>query len=191
MEAAVRLNPASRVWRPGLAALYAELGRLDDARREFEDIVSAGFAGLPADGSWDLSMALLAEVCAAVGDSQRAPLLLEQLRPCEGRFLAFFGCAAGLGPTDRLLGMLASMADDPDGAERWHRRGLGLARRLDSPLWTAHCLYDYAVHLLPDGRSGARRMLAEAAAICDAHGLVELGHRVGRLGAVDYAARDA
>lgn len=72
----VRLNPDGVLWRPGLAALYAELGMLDDA--------------------------------------------------------------------DRLLGMLASTAGRPADAERWLARALDLSRRLDSPLWTAHCLYSYA-----------------------------------------------
>jgi hypothetical protein len=111
VEAAVRLKPEASMWRPGLAALYTELGQLGDARREFGAIVSAGLARLPTDGTWDLCMGLLAELCAALGDVERAPLLVEHLRACEWRFLAFFNCAGGLGPTDRLLGMLASVAD--------------------------------------------------------------------------------
>jgi hypothetical protein len=76
--------------------------------------------------------------------------------------------------------MLASTAGRRE-ADRWHRSGLELARHIDSPLWIGHCLYDYAVHLLPSNRSGAMRMLAEAAAICDKHGLVVLGQRVDRV----------
>jgi hypothetical protein len=95
--------------------------------------------------------------------------------------LVFLVSAAVLGPADRLLGILASAAGRPDDADRWHRSGLDLARRLDSPLWVAHCLCDYAVHLLPSDGSEARRMLAEAATICEEHGLAGLGHRVERL----------
>jgi hypothetical protein len=181
IQAAVRLNPGVPVWRPGLAALYTELGLLDKARQEFEAIVSAGFAGLPVDGTRELCVGLLAEVCAALSDATWAPWFIEQLRPCEGRFLVSYGCAAGLGPTDRLLGMLASTADRPDDAERWHRTGLQLAHRLNSPLWIAHCLCDYAVHLLHSHRSRATHMLAEAASICDKHRLPTLGQRVERL----------
>lgn len=177
----VRLNPAAGVWRPGLAALYADLRMLDEARKEFEAFASAGFAGLASHGSRELSLALLAEVCATLEDAHRAPWFVEQLRACEGRLLFFFGSSACLGPADRLLGMLASTAGRPDDAERWHRRGLELARRLNSPLWIAHCLCDYAVHVRPSDSSGSRRMLAEAAGVCDEHGLIALTDRVGHL----------
>jgi class 3 adenylate cyclase/tetratricopeptide (TPR) repeat protein len=180
VQAAIRLN-ATPAWRPGLASFYTELGMLDEARQEFEAVVSSGFAGLAADGTRELCVGLLAEVCAALGDVRRAPWFLEQLRPCQGRLLVFLVSAAVLGPADRLLGILASAAGRPDDADRWHRSGLDLARRLDSPLWVAHCLCDYAVHLLPSDGSEARRMLAEAATICEEHGLAGLGHRVERL----------
>jgi hypothetical protein len=77
--------------------------------------------------------------------------------------------------------MLASVAGRRDDAERWHRRGLELARRLGSPLWIAHCLHDHAIHRLPSDPTTARQMLTEAAAICDQHGLVALSQRVGGL----------
>jgi DNA-binding SARP family transcriptional activator len=181
LRAAVRLNPDALLWGPGLAALYTELGRLDDARREFEAVLSAGLTSFPTDGSRELCVGLLAEVCAELGDEQRAPWLLEQLRPCQGKFLVFLASAVSLGPADRLLGMLASTADRSEDAERWHRAGLQFARNLDSPMWIGHCLYDYAVHLMDSDRSEAERMLAEAAAICDKHNLPRLRQRVGRL----------
>jgi hypothetical protein len=180
VEASVRLNPMDSFWRPGLAALFVELGRLDDARREYESVFEAGCAD-PSDNSRELSLGLLTETCAALGDVGRAPWFLEQLRPCEGKLLVFLMSAVCLGPADRLLGMMASMAGQPDEAERWHRSGLQLARDLVSPLWTAHCLYDFAIHLLPFDRSGARRMLSEAAGLCAEHGLKSLGQRVERL----------
>lgn len=183
LQAAVRMNP-SALWRPGLAALYADLGRLDDARPEFEAVLSEGLAGF-ADGSWDLGMGLLAEVCVALGDVERASLFLELLRPCEGRFLAFLGCAAGLGPVDRLLGMLASLAGRREDALKWHTTGLELARRMNSPLWIAHCLCDFAAHVLAADQLTARRMLAEAAAICEEHRLLGLGRRVEGFGTLD------
>lgn len=181
IQAAVRLNPGVPVWRPGLAALYTELGMLDNARQEFEAILSEEFAGLPIDGTRELCFGLLAEVCVALSDAPRAPWFIEQLRPCEGRFLVSYGCAAGLGLTNRLLGMLASTASRPDDAERWHRTSLELARHLNSPLWIGHCLYDYAAYLLYSHRSRATHMLSEAANICDEHRLATLGERVERL----------
>ncbi|MGH4025155.1 MAG: ATP-binding protein [Pseudonocardiaceae bacterium] len=175
----VRLNPPTAIWGPGLAALYAELGMLDEASCEFERLSAQYFSGLPVDGSQELCISLLAEVCNALGDAGRAPGLIELLLPCEGRLLVFPMSAVCLGPADRLLGMLASTSGRGQDAERWHHAGLELAEHIDSPLWRAHCLYDYAVHL--GGARPAREMLTEAAGICERYHLVGLGERVARL----------
>jgi hypothetical protein len=74
--------------------------------------------------------------------------------------------------------MLASLAGRPADARELHRRGLDLARRLESPLWIAHCLWDYASYILPDDQLGAKRMMTEAALICDEHNLVGLAQRM-------------
>lgn len=92
--------------------------------------------------------------------------------------LRIFGTAACLGPIDRLLGMLASVAGRATEAERWLDRALELSRRLRSPVWIAHCLYACAVHLRATDRPRARGMLAEAAELCQRHGLAGLGRRV-------------
>jgi tetratricopeptide (TPR) repeat protein len=178
VRAAVRVNPAEAFWHPGLAMLFAEMGRLDDARREYDAVLAEGSAGLTAAASWELNLGLLTEACAALGDAARAPWFLEQLLPCRGKLLVFLLSAVCLGPADRLLGMMASMAGRADEAERWHRSGIEMARRIDSPMWIAHCLYDYARHLQQSDRPGARRMLAEAAALCQEHGLDGLGQKV-------------
>jgi DNA-binding SARP family transcriptional activator len=173
-----RSESSAALWGPGLAALYAQEGMLDDARAEFERFAKNGFASVPGTGDRELCLAFLAEVCITLGDTSRAPQLIGYLSPCSGRLLVFHGSAACLGPTDRLLGMLASTAGWPDEADRWHRHGLGLARRTGSPLWIAHCLHDYAVSLGATAR--ATGMLAEAAALTQRHGLVALSERVGR-----------
>jgi tetratricopeptide (TPR) repeat protein len=176
----VNLTDAA-LWRPGLAALYVELGMLDEARSELEGFCGQGLENVPNDASRELCLGLLAEVCAALGDTERAGGLIDGLLPCEGRLLVFLGSAVCLGPTDRLLGMLASTARHPGDADRWHRAALDMARRLDSPLWQAHCLYDFATHLLDTDAATARRRLAEAAALCERHGLAGLAARVERL----------
>lgn len=182
VEAAVQINSQTGLWRPGLCRLYADLGRFDDARREYDLALTEELHTLPSDGSLDLSLGLLGEVCLELGDADRAPFFLELLQPCEGRLLAFTGCAASLGPVDRLLGMLASLADRPDEARTWLSRSVVLARHLESPLWTAHCLYDCASHLAAHDRRTASLMLAEAGEICAEHRLITLGRRVEEFG---------
>lgn len=175
LQASVRSGLDGGLWRPGLAVLLVELGRLEEARNEYEAELRAMDAHGEAD---ELTLALVAESCAALGDASRAPELVERLLPCKGKLLVFLLSAVCLGPADRLLGMMASTAGMPDEAERWHSSGLALARRLDSPLWTARCLYDFAVHLGNLDRPRADAMLAEAAGICAHTGLEGLGNRV-------------
>lgn len=90
----------------------------------------------------------------------------------------FWGNDTCQGPADRLLGMLASTAGRVDDAEEWFERALIFSRQLPSPLWVAHCLYDFAVHRDRTGGGAAETMLAEAAEICARHGLVGLETRV-------------
>jgi len=104
-DAAGRL-PAMRLWRCGLALVLAELGREEEARRELDHLAAADFEDLPRDALWLVAMALLAELCALLGDGRRAQRLYELLIGFEGRNVVFMG-AAYLGPVARYLGLLA------------------------------------------------------------------------------------
>ena len=44
VEAVARFDRAQAAWRPGLAAVYAELGLLDEARAELKLLVTPGLA---------------------------------------------------------------------------------------------------------------------------------------------------
>ncbi len=180
VRAAARLNPADAFWRPGLAALYLELGFEQDARREFEDLVH-NLGNMPDDGDRELSLAMLAETAAGLGDTGSAGWLLNELLDCRGRLMIFLLSAVCLGPTDRLLGLMASAAGDHEAAREWFESALGLARRIESPVWVAHTLYDYLAHERPADETAALRMRVEVAALCESHGLVALGDRVDRL----------
>ena len=171
----VRTSPEAALWRPGLALLYAELDLLDDARTEFDRLAGSEFAALAAKGNF-MFLSLLAEVCCALKDEEHAAWFLEQLRPCEGRLLLWQ--VACLGPADRLLGKLASVAGRIADAERWHARALELSRCMGSPLWTAHCLHDYADHLWIGDPARARTMMVEAAGLCQRYHLTGLGQRL-------------
>jgi DNA-binding SARP family transcriptional activator len=180
VRAAARLNPADAFWRPGLAALYLELGLEQDARREFDDLVP-NFGNLPDDGDRELSLAMLAETAAGLGDAGSAGWLFNELLDCRGRLMIFLLSAVCLGPADRLLGLMASVAGDHQAAREWFESALGLARRIESPVWVAHTLHDYLVHERPVDETAVVRMRVEAAALCETYGLVALGERVDRL----------
>jgi class 3 adenylate cyclase len=186
----VSRSPEAGLWRPGLVALYADLDLLDEARHEFECLAAEDFAAVPDDGNRGLCLALLVEPCCALGDSRRASWLLEALRLCEARLLLFHGNVACLGPADRLLGMLAATAGYPEEAERLFNHSLEFSRRLNSPLWVAHCLFDYAMHLQPREPARAQAMLTEAAELCERQALIGLGQRIKGLVPLDDRSFD-
>ncbi|HUR86977.1 MAG TPA: AAA family ATPase [Solirubrobacteraceae bacterium] len=119
LESVVRKN-ADRLsalprWRCGLALVLAELGRADEARRELEHLAAADFDDIPRDALWLVSMALLAELCAVLGERERARRLYELLVPYEGRNVVSMG-SAYLGPVARYLGLLAMTVGEPERA---------------------------------------------------------------------------
>jgi hypothetical protein len=186
----VQLNPDAAWWGPGLAALYAELDLLDDARTELERLAVDDFAAIPDDGMREQNLAFVAEAAAAVGHPEHSARLFDLLHRTEGKLLAFRGNDTCLGPADRLLGMLASAAGRLDQAEGLFQRATAFSRRLPSPLWIAHCLYDHARLRRRVGGTGAEEMLAEAARLCERYGLVGLGRKVAQAAEYPYAAAE-
>ena len=75
----VQRTAAAATWRPGLALVYSELGRADEARAEFEAIAADGLERIPKDARWVTCMTYLAEVCAFLGDAERAAVLYAEL----------------------------------------------------------------------------------------------------------------
>lgn len=99
-------QPAMRRWRCALALLLGEMGRLDEARNELDQLAERDFECLRHDVSWLLAVSMLAELCTLLGDRPRARCLYELLVPYEGRNVVAIG-AAYYGPVARFLGLLA------------------------------------------------------------------------------------
>jgi hypothetical protein len=75
----VQQHTATGAWRPGLALIYSELGRRDEARAEFEHLAQHDFTDLPRDALWMASLTYLADVCTFLGDKARATTLYQLL----------------------------------------------------------------------------------------------------------------
>ena len=75
----VQQFPAIVTWRCVLALVFREMGREKEARAEFEDIAKDDFAGLPQNVLWLIGIAVIAEVCAFLGDAARATVLYDLL----------------------------------------------------------------------------------------------------------------
>src|SRR6185437_14212357 len=78
---AVSENPGRLAWRAALANLLCEEGRVEEAREEFERLAVRGFEDVPKDLDWMIAMTLLSDVCADLGDAERAALLYARLEP--------------------------------------------------------------------------------------------------------------
>jgi DNA-binding CsgD family transcriptional regulator len=132
------------VWRPGLTALYAELGMLEESRRELELLAPHGFAAVPRDSAWTACLTFLAEACVACGARQHARTLLRELDLFGGCNL-MVGMTICFGPADRLRGGLAHLLGLHDLANEYFRAAMTLADNSSSPVWRAHVQHDWAV----------------------------------------------
>jgi DNA-binding CsgD family transcriptional regulator len=191
---AVRVLAASgAAWRPGLAALLAEIGLHDEARRELERIRSAGLDAF-RQSLWLASLTYLADACSAVGDAELAALVYPELVPLSGASVVIGDVVACYGAADRYLGMLATTVEDLEVAERHFEAALALNREMGARTWLAHTAYEYGKMLrLRGDRERADRLLAEATAVAESVGMPALlgrGRALGRAMPVEEALPD-
>jgi hypothetical protein len=156
----VERNPLRPGWGAAYAMVLVEAERLDEAQAQLDLLAARGFTDVPRDGDWIASMALLADVAAAVGDAQRAALLHDLLAPYGDRAVVLGMGAACLGSASRYLGRAALAAG---------RRTLGLAHleralqanaAMRAPVELAHTQLDYALAL--DDGPHSRVLIAAA-----------------------------
>jgi DNA-binding CsgD family transcriptional regulator len=177
---------SSGVWRPGLAALLAELRMDDEARRELEHVRREGLDSLRAS-LWVASLTYLADACAAVGDDDIAELVYPELAPLAGGNVVIGHGVACYGAADRYLGLLASTLGEHDLAAEHFEQGLAVNRAAGATTWIAHTLYAYGRTLRMRGSSDdavrASTLLSEAAALAGRIGMPMLLARAEALGA--------
>jgi DNA-binding CsgD family transcriptional regulator/tetratricopeptide (TPR) repeat protein len=177
---------AGGAWRPGLAALLAELGLQDEARRELARVRRDGLDSLRSS-LWVGSLTYLTDACAAVADEELAELLYPELAPlAEGNVVIGHGVAC-YGSADRYLGMLAATLGDHDAAVDHFERALAFNRRMGATTWVAHTLYAYGRTLRMRGRAddaaASWALLSEAATLAEHVGMPTLLERARALGA--------
>jgi DNA-binding SARP family transcriptional activator len=181
----IALYPAIPAWRTGLALLLVELGRMDEARAEFDALAAVGFESLPRDANWLIGVTLLAEVCGALRDGERAPALYALLEPYAGRNVVVGRAATCNGSASRLLGILAATMRRWDEAERHFADALEMHERIGARPWQARTLVALAEMCLLRRARGdkarARGLLADAVVLADAVGMPALGERARAL----------
>jgi tetratricopeptide (TPR) repeat protein len=178
-------SPETSAWRPGLALIYGVLGMEDDCRAIFEGLAVEGFTFVPQDSLWVATMAYLSEVCAILGDNDRAAILYENLLPYDGRTVVVGGATACYGAVARYLGILATTRSDWEAAERHFREAIELDERMEAWPWLAHSQCAYAAMLLEKGGQQdckrAYSLLEEALRAAQKMGMVYLAQKVAVL----------
>jgi DNA-binding NarL/FixJ family response regulator len=181
----VQRTAAAAKWRPGLALVYSELGLAAEARAEFETIAAEGFERVPKDARWVTCMTYLAEVCAFLGDAERAAVLYAELAPFEGRNLIAPPNVACFGAASRHLGLLAATMKRWPDAERHFEAALAMNARQSGRPWLAHTQHQYAAMLLARNAAGDREraitLLDEAVAAAREIGMAVLEARAAAL----------
>ena len=166
-------------WRPGLAALLAELGMEAEARRELARVAGEGIEPYRAS-LWLATLTYLTDASSAVGDESIAAIVYPELEPFAGTNVMIGHLVACYGSADRYLGMLAATLDERDRAEEHFERAMRMNREMGARTWLAHTAYQYGRFLLGDrdGRERAAPYLDQAAALAAEIGMTGLSARV-------------
>ena len=156
-EATIRSSVGEFPWYPvhraALVCLLADTGRTDEARVEFDDLARDGFRAIYRDNEWLLGMSLASDACAALGDTDNAAVLYEELAPYAGRHA--IGHAEGsVGMVDRYLGLLAATRGELDRAIGHFEAAIDGNDAMAARPWSAHCQHDLAVVLRRRDRPG-------------------------------------
>jgi tetratricopeptide (TPR) repeat protein len=139
-------------WRPGLALVCSEIGDAQRARVEFEQLAADDFAALPHDSLWLTSLSYLADVCAFLGDVERAEILQRLLLPYAEQTVVVGNSITCNGAVSRNLARLAAARRAWDEAEQHFRHALDFNERLRTPPWLALTQYQHASMLIERGR---------------------------------------
>ena len=174
------------MWRPGVAALYAELGMLAEARTVFAELAVDRFAAVNRDAVWPASLTFLAETCIGLSDTDQAAVLYDELQTFAGHNL-MAGMTICFGPADRLRGGLAMLLQRPRDADEHFRAALALAERSSSPLWTAEVQDDWATALATRDASHSEELRRNALTTARVMGI---GRITGRHGAGGHDAAE-
>lgn len=180
----VQKQPWLLLLRAGLAQIRLGLGDTEGARLLFDALAVHGFGGLADNISLGAYLATLAELCAELGDRERAVKLYELLLPYSG-FNIVFSHLGFFGPASRYLGVLATMLGRFAEAESHLMSALRLSSRTGARPWIAYTEYDYGQMLLARDRAGDRQMAlwASKAALNTAQtlGMKDLARRASLL----------
>jgi tetratricopeptide (TPR) repeat protein len=178
-------SPAGAAWRTSLAFLYAELGRLEEARAELQR-ASAAPESLPRDANWLFTMSALGVTAGLLADAARAEPLYELLLPYAGRVVCTGRATDIDGASSYSLGLLAAALGRFGEAEEHFEGALRLNEAIGAPPHVARTKLRYA-ELLERRRS--RSDVERAAELRE--GALAAAQRLGMRGLVRQLSSEA
>ncbi|MGH2627991.1 MAG: hypothetical protein ACRDHY_15230, partial [Anaerolineales bacterium] len=177
-------NQRSPLFHGFLAVSYCEVGRTEDARRVFDDLVPAVF-DLPVEIAWVALMTDLASVCAHLGDAHWAAALSDQLAPYPNQLPTLTHGGVVGGSVAHHLGMLASTLGHYDEAEARFAAAAATHGRIGARSWLARTRLEWARMLLtrrqPGDTDRAQELLGQALATARELGLGNVERRAVEL----------
>jgi DNA-binding NarL/FixJ family response regulator len=184
IQAFVASEEADSAWRPGLAALLAELGLEAEARHQLRLVREQEFEPLRSS-LWLASLTYLVDACGLLGDAELAALLYPELAPLTGGVVAVGHGVACYGAADRYLGVLAATMGDHARAIEHFERATTRNREIGAITWLAHTLYGHGRALTTRGRgedvARASALLSEAIQLAQQIGMPSLLARAERV----------
>ncbi len=146
------LRPGS-LWFCALADLCGQIGKEEEARNLFDSLAAQEFSAVSPDFSWMVGIHHLAETCVRLRDSKRAAVLYRQLRPHDGRFVAFSWISFH-GPVSRYLALLAATAGQDRKAIDHFEAAIDSCQTFGARLWTTRVRCNYARFLMERSQPG-------------------------------------
>ena len=128
--------PTYAIWRCVHVHMVAELGHAAEARAALDDLARDGFASIPFDEEWLMSMGFLAEAAATLGAVASAATLYDALLPYADRVVVSYP-ELSTGAVSRYLGILAAATARWPEAEQHFADALELNRRIEAWPWLA------------------------------------------------------
>jgi DNA-binding winged helix-turn-helix (wHTH) protein len=155
-----------------VARTLVELDRRDEARRLYEDLACAGFEKIPRNIRWHGTIIEAANLCADLGDADRAPSLRALLLPVADMHGVMPIAICYGGPVNRCLARLAETAGDGDEALHRYDEALAACTDLGARPARARVQVESGALLLRCGqRQRGRTRLAEGVALAEALGM--------------------
>jgi class 3 adenylate cyclase len=180
LRAFVAQNPLIVFGRVGLLMILLQLGRVGEARAEFESLAKDEFRAVPRDWNWIPSMFMLAEHCAELGEVRHAGPLYNLLFPYAARNAAL-GNSYTYGSVAYALGRLTALLGREAEAEAHLEAALVANRKNRNQVWVIHAQFELAcllVHREGEARERGERLLEAVRRQAEASDFVRLKRKL-------------